>query len=121
MTTRDLHEMTAAALSAGFAARKVSPVDVATALLDRIAAHDGKLNAFCLVDRETSLAQARASARRWEAGKPLSPLDGVPVAVKDLLLTNGWPTLRGSLTVDAGGPWDVDAPAVARLRKPGRC
>lgn len=119
MTTRDLHEMTAAALSAGFAARKVSPVDVATALLDRIAAHDGKLNAFCLVDRETSLAQARASARRWEAGKPLSPLDGVPVAVKDLLLTDGWPTLRGSLTVDASGPWNVDAPAVARLKEAG--
>ena len=68
MTTKDLHEMTAAELSAGFASRAVSPVEVATALLGRIAAHDAKLNAFCLVDRETSLAQARASADRWAAG-----------------------------------------------------
>ena len=56
---------------------------------------------------------------RWTAGNPLSPLDGVPVAVKDLLLTKGWPTLRGSLTVDPAGPWDVDAPAVARLKEAG--
>ena len=52
-------------------------------------------------------------------GNPLSPLDGVPIAIKDLLLTKGWPTLRGSLTVDASGPWEVDAPSVARLREAG--
>ncbi|MCA8930479.1 MAG: amidase, partial [Alphaproteobacteria bacterium] len=62
---------------------------------------------------------AEASTVRWTKGEPLSPLDGVPVAVKDLLLTRGWPTLRGSLTVDPAGPWDVDAPAVARLKEGG--
>jgi aspartyl-tRNA(Asn)/glutamyl-tRNA(Gln) amidotransferase subunit A len=49
----------------------------------------------------------------------LSPLDGVPVAVNDLLLTKGWPTRRGSLTVDPEGPWADDAPGVARLREAG--
>ena len=53
------------------------------------------------------------------SGEPLSPLDGVPVAVKDLLVTKGWPTRRGSLTVDPKGPWDDDAPTVARLREAG--
>jgi len=46
-------------------------------------------------------------------------LDGVPVSIKDLLLTKGWPTLRGSRTVDPRGPWNDDAPAVARLREAG--
>ncbi len=48
---------------------------------------------------------------------PEGMLDGVPVSIKDLLLTSGWPTLRGSLTVDANQRWDQDAPAVARLRE----
>ena len=42
------------------------------------------------------------------------PLDGVPVAVKDILLTKGWPTLRASRTIDPAGPWDIDAPCVSR-------
>jgi aspartyl-tRNA(Asn)/glutamyl-tRNA(Gln) amidotransferase subunit A len=43
----------------------------------------------------------------------------VPTSIKDLILTAGWPTLRGSRTVDPKGPWDVDAPATARLREAG--
>ncbi|HET8744636.1 MAG TPA: amidase, partial [Ramlibacter sp.] len=46
-------------------------------------------------------------------------LDGVPVSIKDLLLTKGWPTLRGSKAVDPKGPWHDDAPATARLREQG--
>jgi len=115
----DIHELTAADLSAAFAGRALSPREAATAFLDRIEALDGAINAFCLVDRDTTLRQAAESEARWRAGAPLSPLDGVPVAIKDILLTRGWPTLRGSRTVDPGGPWEVDAPAVARLREAG--
>lgn len=114
-----IHDLTAAELSVAYAERRLSPRETATALLDRIARHDGAINAFCLLDPEETLRQAAASEARWRAGVPLSPLDGVPVAVKDLLLTRGWPTLRGSRTVDAAGPWDHDAPAVARLREAG--
>jgi len=85
----------------------------------RIEALDAQVNAFCLVDADAAMAQAEASEARWAEGEPLSPLDGVPVAVKDLLLTKGWPTRRGSLTVDAKGPWTEDAPCVARLREAG--
>jgi aspartyl-tRNA(Asn)/glutamyl-tRNA(Gln) amidotransferase subunit A len=46
-------------------------------------------------------------------------LDGVPTSIKDIILTKGWPTLRGSKTVDPKGPWNDDAPAVARLREAG--
>ena len=89
----ELHALNAAELSAGFAARALSPVAVAGALLARIEKLDGGINAFCLLDAPTSLAQAKASEARWQKNAPLSALDGVPVAIKDLLLTNGWPTL----------------------------
>ncbi len=64
-------------------------------------------------------AGARASEARWVKDAPLSPLDGVPVAVKDLLLTRGWPTLRGSRTIDPNQPWNDDAPVSRGLREAG--
>src|SRR5262249_9609907 len=73
----------------------------------------------CLIDPDTTLAQARASEERWQNGEPIGALDGVPVAIKDLVLSKGWPTLRGSKTVARDQPWDQDAPAVARLREHG--
>ncbi len=72
-----------------------------------------------MIDAHTTLQQAEASEQRWAEGDPLSPLDGVPVAVKDLLVTKGWATRRGSLSVDPKGPWNEDAPTVARLREAG--
>ncbi len=78
-----------------------------------------KINAFCFEDRNRSFADAQASEARWQAGAPLSPLDGVPISIKDLILTQGWPTLRGSRTVDASQAWADDAPSVARIREAG--
>src|SRR5690242_2497948 len=116
---REPHEMTAAELSAAYAGRDLSPVEVTEALLGRIEALDSEINAFCHIDPYVSLEQARQSEVRWLEGDPRSPLDGVPVAIKDLLLTKGWPTRRGSLTVDPKGPWTEDAPTVDRLREAG--
>jgi aspartyl-tRNA(Asn)/glutamyl-tRNA(Gln) amidotransferase subunit A len=111
--------MSATDLVAKFRARDLSPVDVARAVLDRIEAVDAKTNAFCLVDAEAALEQARASEARWAKGTPAGRVDGVPALVKDILLTKGWPTLRGSKTVDPAGPWTDDAPSVARLKEHG--
>ncbi|MBV8976172.1 MAG: amidase [Alphaproteobacteria bacterium] len=113
------HTMTAAELSAAYASKDLSPVEVTEALLGRIEALDAEINAFCLIDAPETMRQAEKSEQRWLEGEPLSPLDGVPVAVKDLLLTKGWATRRGSRTVDPNGPWTEDAPAVARLREAG--
>ena len=115
----DLAALNAADLSAGFAAREFSPVEVIKALLARIESLDKSINAFCLLDETATLAQAQASQARWQKGAPLSALDGVPVAIKDLLLTKGWPTLRGSKAIDPQQAWNDDAPAVARLREAG--
>jgi aspartyl-tRNA(Asn)/glutamyl-tRNA(Gln) amidotransferase subunit A len=71
------------------------------------------------VEADSALEAARASEERWRAGAPRGLIDGVPTSVKDLLLTRGRPTLRGSRTIDPAGPWEVDAPAVARLREHG--
>lgn len=111
--------MTATELLAAYAAKELSPVEATTDALDSIAEHDPRVNAFCLVDADRALAAARESERRWAAGTPCGLLDGVPVSVKDLLLTEGWPTLRGSTLVDADQEWTEDAPVTARLREHG--
>jgi aspartyl-tRNA(Asn)/glutamyl-tRNA(Gln) amidotransferase subunit A len=95
-----------------------SPVEVARAVLGRIEKLNPELNAFCLIS-ETVLQEAAASEARWLRGEPRGLLDGVPVSIKDLLLTRNWPTLRGSKTADPKGPWNDDAPCVARLREHG--
>jgi aspartyl-tRNA(Asn)/glutamyl-tRNA(Gln) amidotransferase subunit A len=106
-------------LIAGYRSKALSPLEATRAVLARIDALNPILNAFNLVDHESALAAARASEVRWAAGAPLGPLDGVPASIKDIILTRGWPTLRGSKTVDPAGPWHDDAPAVARLRESG--
>lgn len=115
----DLHWMTATQLVSAFRDKDLSPVEVAEYLLGRIEALDAKINAFCLVDPETTLAMARASEERWLAGEPQGLLDGVPVAIKDLVVSKGWPTMRGSKTVDPKQAAEYDAPSVARLREHG--
>lgn len=115
----DLADVSASDLSALFRSGQASPVEATQAVLRRIAAYNPRLNAFCLVAEADALAMARASETRWQQGLARSALDGVPVSVKDLILTRGWPTLRGSQTVDPDQTWDTDAPAVARLREAG--
>ena len=109
----------AAELARLYRTGKASPVEVAKATLARIARLDGDHKAYVLVDEAGALKSARASERRWRRKKPLGPLDGVTASVKDLILARGWPTLRGSTTIDPAGPWTEDAPAVARLREAG--
>ena len=115
----DLHWKSAAKLVKGFAKKKFSPVEVANACLAQIERHDKTLNAMVSIHAEEALAQARASEKRWHKGEPQGPVDGVPTLIKDLLLVRGWPTLRGSRTVDKDQAWDQDAPSVARLRECG--
>lgn len=115
----ELWQWNAAGLSKAFAAHEVSPVEVTKVLLARIAKLDKKINAFCLIDEPTTMEQARAAEARWAKNAPLSPLDGVPVAIKDIFYTRGWPTLRGSRAIDPNQSWNDDAPVIARLREAG--
>ena len=114
----DLCSLSAAALLEAYRMRTLSPVEVVRAVLARIETLNPKLNAFNVVS-DRAMDEARASEARWSSGQPQGLLDGVPVSIKDIILTRGWPTRRGSKTVDAKGPWNDDAPATARLREHG--
>jgi aspartyl-tRNA(Asn)/glutamyl-tRNA(Gln) amidotransferase subunit A len=115
----DLCSLSATDLVRSYAKKQLSPVEVTQAVLERIRKLNPVLNAFCLVDEKQAIEKAKQSEKRWRKGSPQGLLDGVPVSIKDLLLTRGWPTLRGSKTVDPKGPWNDDAPVVARLREHG--
>ena len=115
----DLCALSATELLAGYRKKAISPVEATKAVLARIRKVDPVLNAFVMVDAKAALASARASEARWMKGRPMGMLDGVPTSIKDLVLTKGWPTLRGSKTVDPKGPWKDDSPCVARLREHG--
>ena len=115
----DLADCSAHQLLDLYRRRKASPVEATRAVLARIDRLNPVLNAFCLVAPEDALRSAAVSEARWARGAPAGDLDGVPVSIKDLILAKGWPTLRGSRTVDPKQAWDVDAPASARLREAG--
>jgi aspartyl-tRNA(Asn)/glutamyl-tRNA(Gln) amidotransferase subunit A len=100
-------------------AKKVSPVEVMAETLRRLERYEGAVNAFVLYDPDSAMAEARASEARWRKGEPKGLLDGVPVAVKDTLLTRGWPRRLGSRTIDPDQAWIEDSPPVERLRAAG--
>ena len=118
-TPTHLADCTAADLVALFASGSASPSEACDAVLTRIAQHGERSNAWVCVDEKGARASAASSTQRWLRGAPLGALDGVPVSIKDLILTRGLPTLRGSHTLAADQAWDVDAPASARLREAG--
>lgn len=117
--SNDPTTLTATALIEHYRSKTLSPVEVTRAVLARIAALQPSLNAFLLVDEEAALGAARASEARWMKGAPQGLVDGVPTSVKDIMISRGWPTLRGSKSVRRDQPWDEDAPMVARLREHG--
>ena len=82
-------------LSADLAARKISSVELTSAYLDRIEAHNASTNAYITVDPDASLAQARAADERI-ARAEAQPLTGIPVAHKDIWCAKGWHTTCGS-------------------------
>ncbi|KFZ79907.1 amidase [Amycolatopsis sp. MJM2582] len=112
-------KLTASELVAAYATGELSPVEATQNALRVIEERDGETNAFCLVDADGALEQAKASEIRWRDGNPIGWLDGVPASIKDMFLTQGWPTLRGSRCIDPDQQWDVDSPVTARLRENG--
>ncbi|AEF42037.1 amidase [Hoyosella subflava] len=119
MNPTEITSMTAVDLVTGYTSGALSPVEATQAVLDAIDTRDGDINAFCLVDPERALAQARLSQKRYQNGHVKGLLDGVPISIKDIFLTKGWPTLRGSQCIDPNQEWTVDSPISARLREDG--
>ncbi len=109
---------TAAEMASALAAKEISAVDLTKQHLDRIASVDGKLHAFLHVDSEGALAQAEAVDAKRAKGETLSPLAGVPIAVKDILAQKGVPTTAGSKILEGWRP-PYDSTVVAKLKAAG--
>jgi aspartyl/glutamyl-tRNA(Asn/Gln) amidotransferase subunit A (EC 6.3.5.-) len=108
----------AAELANLMATGEASSVEITRASLDRIAEVDGEVHAFLHVDAEGALAQAAEVDRRRAAGEELHALAGVPIAVKDVVVTRGLPTTAGSRILEGWVP-PYDATLVTRLREAG--
>jgi aspartyl-tRNA(Asn)/glutamyl-tRNA(Gln) amidotransferase subunit A len=85
----DVAFLTIAELGRAYDAKELSPVEVTRALLDRIAAHDGKLNSFIRVTPEVALAEAKAAEQELMAGRRRGPMHGIPYGLKDIVETAG--------------------------------
>lgn len=114
-----LATLSAADMTSSYAAGRLSPVEVARAVLARIDALNPKIGAFLFVDHEGVLASARESEARWRSGSAFGPLDGIPISTKDFMSVSGMPSpdclpLPNAYHADA-----QDAPYVAKLRRAG--
>ena len=105
-------------LARAIAAKEISPVEVAQAHLDRIAALDPKLKAFITVTADSALAAAKAAEAAVMSGERLGALHGVPLALKDLYCTRGVRTTGGSRILADWVPAE-DATVVTRLARAG--
>ena len=95
----NLSDISASDLIKLYQTGEASPVEATNSVLDRIANLQPTYNPFCVIDAEKSLADAKESEKRWQNGNPLGLMDGVPSTIKDLMLSKGWPTLKGSKTI----------------------
>jgi aspartyl-tRNA(Asn)/glutamyl-tRNA(Gln) amidotransferase subunit A len=114
----DAHWLTATEIAEAYAARRLSPVELVSALIDRIAALDPRLHAFIRMDGEAALDAARAAEREMMAGQLRGPLHGVPVGIKDIIDVAGEPTTCHSRIL-LENVAEADAEATARLRAAG--
>ncbi|MGA1361841.1 MAG: Asp-tRNA(Asn)/Glu-tRNA(Gln) amidotransferase subunit GatA [Ilumatobacteraceae bacterium] len=110
--------VTAAAIAAAVASGEVRARDVLERHLDGIAAREGSVHAFNLVTADAAREQADAVDAAVAAGRPVGPLAGVPVALKDNLCTRGVDTTCSSRIL-AGWKPPYDATVVTRLREAG--
>jgi aspartyl-tRNA(Asn)/glutamyl-tRNA(Gln) amidotransferase subunit A len=118
VSTVDLAYTPATELVALIRARKLSPVELTRAVLERIERLNPTLNAFCTVTADAALAAARTAEQAVMKGGPLGAIHGLPFSVKDLALTQGVPTKFGS-HIFAARVGEVDAPYVRRLHEAG--
>jgi len=113
-----LYEQSIHSLHALLSSRQVSSEEVIRAVLERIKVHNPLFNAFITIDEEQALAQAREADQRLAKGKDVGPLCGVPVAIKDNMITNGIKTTCASRMLSEFIP-PYDSTVVAKLRQAG--
>ena len=111
-------ELSALEMADALSQGKTSSVELTQAHLDRISAVDKDVKAFLHVDTEGALAQAQAVDKKRASGEKLSPLAGIPLALKDVLVQKGIPTTCGSKMLEGWRP-PYDSTVVTRLKENG--
>ena len=109
---------TASEMASAVAKKEISSVELTQAHLDRIKETDGKVHSFLFVDESGALEQAKAVDVKIAKGESLSPLAGVPLALKDILAQEGIPTTAGSKILEGWRP-PYDATVVTKLKEAG--
>lgn len=116
--TEALTSLTATALAAAYRDRSLSPVEVTEAVIARIDAIDPDVKAFFTRTDELALDEAKAAERRFAAGTPIGPMDGIPYTIKDLDYTAGIRTTGADPKTRDAVP-TIDTAVAGRLRASG--
>jgi Asp-tRNA(Asn)/Glu-tRNA(Gln) amidotransferase A subunit family amidase len=116
---QQIHELDIARLEQAYRQRQLDPVQVCEHLLARIDEPRVNCNAFAQVAHDAALVAAQAASERWRAGAALGPLDGIPLAIKDVLDVAGMPTRYGSAACADAPPARQDCLLAQRLRAAG--
>lgn len=119
MTRQDSHRLGVGQLTDAYRQNSLNPGEVCEHLFERIDDARINCNAFAHVDHHAALTAAQASTRRWRDGHAFGPLDGVPVAIKDVLDVAGMPTRYGSAACSDVAAATQDCLLVQRLRAAG--
>ncbi|HSN39113.1 MAG TPA: amidase, partial [Burkholderiales bacterium] len=114
----DLSLLGAAEAAAALSGGRINSEELVSACVTRIKADEGRVQAWAFFDPEYALQQAREADQRRREGKPLGPLHGLPVGIKDIIDTKDMPTADGTVLHAGRTPFE-DAALVAKLRAAG--
>ncbi len=118
LTDTELCYVSATELRDLIRSRQLSPLELVDAVIARAEALEPRLNALCTPTFDSARDAAKAATERIARGEPLRPLEGLPVTIKDLVMTKGVRTMAGSHRFADRVP-DFDGPVVERLREAG--